>query len=84
MCLHAMASVLTWAAVLTRAVLLASLLAVAVQLAGCGILRDRRDTAWDPRGGQLFDQIPNNEGAANTQCGGHLPESERGSRSPRC
>jgi hypothetical protein len=56
-----------------------------VQLAGCAVLgKDRRDTAWDPRGGQLFDQIPNNEGAANAICGGHLPESERGSRSPRC
>jgi hypothetical protein len=81
MCLHAMASVLTWAAVLTRAVLLVLVL---LQLTGCSLLRDRRDAAWDPRGGQLFDQIPNNEGAANTQCGGHLREHERGSRSPRC
>ena len=81
MCLHAMASVLTWAAVLTRAVLLVLVL---LQLTGCGILRDRRDAAWDPRGGQLFDQIPNNEGAANSQCGGHLRDHERGSRSPRC
>lgn len=84
MCLLSMASVLTWAAVLTRAIVLASLLAVAVQSAGCGILRDRRDAPWDPRGGALFDQIANNEGAANTQCGGHLRDHERGSRSPRC
>jgi len=81
MCLHAMASVLTWAAVLTRAVLLVLVL---LQLQGCGILRDRRDAAWDPRHGTLFDQIPNNEGAANRQCGGHLRDHERGSRSPRC
>jgi len=59
-------------------------LVVLLQLQGCSLLRDRRDAAWDPRGGQLFDQIPNNEGAANAICGGHLPESERGGRSPRC
>ena len=67
-----------------RVLLLASLLAVAVQLSGCGVLRDRRDAPWDPRGGVLFDQIPNNEGAANQICGGHLREEDRGGRSPRC
>ena len=67
-----------------RVLVLASLLAVAVQLSGCGILRDRRDAAWDPRQGTLFDQIPNNEGSANSRCGGHLREEDRGSRSPRC
>ena len=81
MCLLSMASVLTWVAVLTRAVVLVLVL---LQLSGCGILRDRRDAPWDPRGGALFDQIANNEGAANQICGGHLPEHERGSRSPRC
>lgn len=61
-------------------------LVVTAVLTGCGLLRDRRDAPWDPRPGQgqLIDQIPNNEGAANSLCGGHLPESERGSRSPRC
>ena len=69
MCLHAMASVLTWVAVLTRALLLASLLAVAVQSAGCGTLRDRRDAPWDPpRQGQLFEQIPAWD-RSDQQCG---------------
>ncbi len=68
-----------------RVLVLASLLAVAVQLSGCGILRDRRDAAWDPRdSSRLFDQIANNEGSANSRCGGHLREEDRGSRSPRC
>jgi hypothetical protein len=67
-----------------RVLVLASLLAVAVQLSGCGILRDRRDAAWDPRQGTLFDQIANNEGSANSRCGGHLREEDRGGRSPRC
>jgi hypothetical protein len=31
-----------------------------------------------------MDQIPNNEGAANQICGGHLPPNERKGRSPRC
>jgi hypothetical protein len=60
-------------------------LVVLLQLQGCSLLRDRRDAAWDPRdSSRLFEQIPNNEGAANAICGGHLPELERGSRSPRC
>ena len=59
-------------------------LVVLLQLQGCSLLRDRRDAAWDPRHGQLFDQIPNNEGAANAICGGHLRDHERGGRSPRC
>ena len=79
MCLHAMASVLTWVAVLTRAVVLASLLAVAVQLAGCGTLRDRRDAPWDPkRQGALFEQIPAWD-RTDQQCG-----DWSNGRVPRC
>lgn len=58
--------------------------AAAVSTQGC-MTYDRRDAPWDPKPGQaLFDQIPNWEGEALRRCGGHLPESERGQRSPRC
>jgi hypothetical protein len=56
-----------------------------LQLAGCSLLLDRRDAAWDPRGGQqLIDQIPAWDDAAAKTCGGHLRDHERGHRSPRC
>jgi hypothetical protein len=43
---------------------------VLLQLQGCGLLQDRRDAAWDPpRQGQLFEQIPNEEGGAGRHCG---------------
>ena len=56
------------------------------QLAACSLMGDRRDAPWDPKGGAGIgmDQIPNNEGAANQICGGHLPPEERKGRSPRC
>ena len=56
------------------------------QLAACSLMGDRRDAPWDPKGGQGIgmDQIPNNEGAANSICGGHLPPDQRQGRSPRC
>jgi hypothetical protein len=61
------------------------LLAVVTQFTACSLLGDRRDAPWDPKGSrQLMDQIPNNEGAANQICGGHLPPDQRGHRSPRC
>ena len=68
------------------------LVAAAVGSAGCAELhtelaRDRRDAPWDPKGSaQLFDQIPNWDGAANRVCGGHLTEAERQrtGKSPRC
>jgi hypothetical protein len=62
------------------------LLAVLTQLAACSLLGDRRDAPWDPKAGRGIgmDQIPNNEGAANQICGGHLPPEERRGRSPRC
>lgn len=51
---------------------------------GCAQLHDRRDAAWDPQGHQqLFDQIPNWDGAANKICCGHLRECKPG-QSPRC
>ena len=60
--------------------------AAAVSTVGCSsVSYDRRDAAWDPRPGQsLLDQIPNWQGEAQRRCGGHLPESERGTRTPRC
>jgi hypothetical protein len=62
------------------------LLAVVTQLAACTLMGDRRDAPWDPKGGQGIgmDQIQNNEGAANSICGGHLPPDQRKGRSPRC
>jgi hypothetical protein len=61
------------------------LLVVAVSLAACGSLsRDRRDAAWDPKThGQLLDQVPAWEGAANKICCGHLRECKT-YQSPRC
>ena len=56
----------------------------AVSSTGCAT-HDRRDAPWDPKPGQtLIDQIPNWDGEAQRRCGGHLPESERGTRSSRC
>lgn len=48
--------------------------------------RDPRDTAWDPKSGQLFEQIPAWDGAASRVCGGHLApdEARRQGRSMRC
>jgi hypothetical protein len=65
---------------------LIALLLLVTQLAACSLLGDRRDAPWDPRGGVGvgMDQIPNNTGAANSICGGHLPPEERKGRSPRC
>ena len=67
--------------------LLTVLVTVSLALEGCGLLIDRRDAPWDPRAGSgrhMMDQIPNWDGEANRVCGGHLPPSERGHRSPRC
>ena len=58
--------------------------AAVISTQGCAT-HDRRDAPWDPRGGaSLLDQIPNWDGEAQRRCGGHLPESERGTRSSRC
>ena len=61
-------------------------LLLATQLAACSLLGDRRDAPWDPKVGRgiAMDQIPNNEGAAMSVCGGHLPPDQRKGRSPRC
>lgn len=62
------------------------LVLVTASTTGCGLLLDRRDAPWDPRGGAGIgmNQIPNWDGEANRVCGGHLPPEERGGRSPRC
>ena len=67
-----------------KTVLVLLIVFAAVSTQGC-MTYDRRDAPWDPKPGQaLFDQIPNWEGEALRRCGGHLPESERGQRTPRC
>lgn len=60
---------------------------ITLALTGCVTLRDHRDAPWDPPAGvQLFDQIPNWEGAAGRICGGHLTREQRikEGRSARC
>jgi hypothetical protein len=61
------------------------LLLLSVQLAGCSLLQqDRRDAPWDPKGSRtLFDQIPNEDGAAGRRCCGHLRTCAP-YQSPRC
>lgn len=67
----------------TVKLLVTSLLVCAAS--GCGLLRDPRNTPWDPPHGRtLTEQIPNWDGEALRVCGGHLPDTERGDRSPRC
>jgi len=63
--------------------LLASLIVfAAVSTQGCAT-HDRRDAAWDPRGGaSLLDQIPN-EINASRRCCGHL-KSCAAAQTPRC
>lgn len=63
---------------------------VALQLTGCAavidqLARDPRDAPWDPKPGegQLFEQIPAWDGAAEKICCGHLREC-RPHQSPRC
>ena len=66
--------------------LLLLLLAVC-SLSACANLRDYRDAPWDPKpssGRTLLDQIPNWDSAAQKRCGGHLRDSERGTRSAWC
>jgi hypothetical protein len=63
----------------------AVVIALVLQLTACGgLILDRRDAPWDPKGSQqMFDQIPNNTGGANTVCCGHL-RSCAAHQSPRC
>lgn len=62
--------------------LLAVVAVVAVQ--GCAVGHDRRDAAWDPKGGaQLFEQIPPWDGHAGRVCCGHL-RSCAAHQTPRC
>jgi hypothetical protein len=64
------------------------LLALSLVLAGstgCSILaQDRRDAPWDPKGSRtMFDQIPNEDGAATKRCCGHLRTCQA-HQTPRC
>jgi hypothetical protein len=62
------------------------LVAVAVSsTVGCSVLQqDRRDAPWDPKGSRtLFDQIPNEDGAAGKRCCGHLRQCSA-HQTPRC
>lgn len=57
-------------------------------LTGCAavreeLTRDRRDAPWDPREGQLFEQLPPWDGAASKICCGHLRQCLP-HQSPRC
>ena len=69
-----------------RLLALLLLCANAALATGCAT-HDRRDAAWDPRGGRaLFEQLPNWDRAAVLKCGHHLSEPERRRRglSDRC
>jgi hypothetical protein len=69
-----------------RLLLLAALVTASITATGCAT-HDRRDAAWDPRGGRaLFEQLPNWDRAAVLKCGHHLSEPERRRRglSDRC
>jgi hypothetical protein len=61
------------------------LVVAAVSSVGCSIANyDRRDAPWDPRGSRtLFDQIPNEDGAAGRRCCGHLRQCQA-HQTPRC
>ena len=61
------------------------LVVLSITLAGCSILQqDRRDAPWDPKGSRtLFDQIPNEDGAAGKRCCGHLRQCQA-HQTPRC
>jgi len=61
------------------------LVVAAVSSVGCSIANyDRRDAPWDPRGSRtLFDQIPNEDGAAGKRCCGHLRQCQA-HQTPRC
>lgn len=64
--------------------LLILLVAVSSLTACSTVYRDRRDASWDPKShGQLLDQIPAWEGAANKICCGHLRTCQA-HQSPRC
>jgi hypothetical protein len=72
----------------TRIILVLAVILAAILLQGCGaireqVLRDPRDAAWDPKQGQLFEQIPNWDGNAERVCCGHLRVCEP-HQSPRC
>lgn len=55
-----------------------------VLLQGCALVKDPRDAPWDPPAGrQLFEQIPNWDGAALKVCCGHLDRCLP-HQSPRC
>jgi hypothetical protein len=61
------------------------LVVVALGSTGCSLLgQDRRDAPWDPKGSRtLFDQIPNEDGAAGRRCCGHLRTCQA-HQTPRC
>lgn len=67
---------------MSKTVLIAAV-ASSLLLQACA-MRDPRDAAWDPpQGRQLFEQLPNWDGAAQRVCCGHLRHCEP-HQSPRC
>jgi len=67
------------------AIKLVALSIVLASSVGCSVLQqDRRDAPWDPKGSRtLFDQIPNEDGAAGRRCCGHLRTCQA-HQTPRC
>jgi hypothetical protein len=66
-----------------RLLIVAASLAV-VALQGCSVL-DVRDRPWDPKPGRsLYEQIPNQNGQALTQCCGATPSKCQRHQTDRC
>jgi hypothetical protein len=56
----------------------------ALVLQGCSVL-DVRDRPWDPKGGRsLYEQIPNEDGAALVRCCGATPSKCQRHQTDRC
>ena len=66
-----------------RIVLVVAAVSGSIVTTGCASY-DRRDAPWDPKGSRtLFDQIPNEDGAAGRRCCGHLRTCQA-HQTPRC
>jgi hypothetical protein len=67
-----------------KLLIVAASIVAALVLQGCAAL-DVRDRPWDPKGGRsLYEQIPNQNGQALTQCCGARPSQCQRHQTDRC
>jgi len=67
-----------------KLLIVAASIVAAVVLQGCAAL-DVRDRPWDPKQGRsLFEQIPNEDGAALVRCCGATPSKCQRHQTDRC